>query len=61
MGGVFEGAEKTAGTEVEGVGKSLKSWEVMERAGELSAKAWKAVEEEPELSSLEALGSHGKF
>ena len=43
------------------MGKSLKSWEVMERGLESSAKAWKAVERNVSFLLLSALGSHGRF
>ena len=46
---------------LEGVGKSLKSWEVMERRLESSAKAWKAVKRNLSFLLLRALGSHGRF
>ena len=52
---------KLLGLREEGVGKSLKSWEVMERGLESSAKAWKAVERNLSFLLLRALGSHGKF
>ena len=41
---------------LEGVGKSLKSWEVMERRLESSAKAWKAVERNLSFLPLEGTG-----
>ena len=41
---------------LEGVRKSLKSWEVMERRLESSAKAWKAVERNLSFLPLEGTG-----